>query len=70
MVFGIWNDSNGQYKWHNAHIEPNTYTITITDEMVASGKDIKVAYLDNNQRDPAWGATEITDGFDFDITFA
>lgn len=67
--FGLWDDSKGNYTWNHAHTGPSKNTITITDEMVANGKDIKVAYLDNNQQNPAWGATEITDGFDFDIEF-
>lgn len=67
--FGLWDDSKGNYTWNHAHTGPSKNTITITDEMVANGKDIKVAYLDNNQQNPAWGATDITDGFDFDIEF-
>lgn len=62
--FGI----NGAYA--HGHINPVTATMTITDEMLTVGVAITAEYVDNTQRNSAWGGTVITDGFDFDITFA
>lgn len=68
-IFGLnLTEESADWKYTN-NVDTSSDVMTITDEMVEKGFKFILLYADLTQRDPAWGATEITTGLDFDIEF-
>lgn len=68
-IFGLnLTEESADWKYTN-NVDTSSDVITITDEMVEKGFKFILLYADLTQRNPAWGATEITTGLDFDIEF-
>lgn len=68
-IFGLnLTEESADWKYTN-NVDTSSDVMTITDEMVEKGFKFILLYADLTQRDPAWGATAITTGLDFDIEF-
>lgn len=68
-IFGLnLTEESADWKYTN-NVDTSSDVMTITDEMVEKGFKFILLYADLTQRNPAWGATEITTGLDFDIEF-
>ena len=68
-IFGLnLTEESADWKYTN-NVDTSSDVMTITDEMVEKEFKFILLYADLTQRDPAWGATEITTGLDFDIEF-
>lgn len=68
-IFGLnLTEESADWKYTN-NVDTSSGVMTITDEMVEKGFKFILLYADLTQRDPAWGATAITTGLDFDIEF-
>lgn len=68
-IFGLnLTEESADWKYTN-NVDTSSDIMTITDEMVEKGFKFILLYADLTQRNPAWGATEITTGLDFDIEF-
>ena len=68
-IFGLnLTEESAEWKYTN-NVDTSSDIMTITDEMVEKGFKFILLYADLTQRNPAWGATEITTGLDFDIEF-
>lgn len=68
-IFGLnLTEESADWKYTN-NVDTSSDVMTITDEMVEKGFKFILLYADLTQRNPAWGATAITTGLDFDIEF-